>query len=206
VSKLEHDDFGDKDAKKAELDYEEYEEVDYDREHDEAVKPIPASVNNTINVVINPPSVEVVNTITIINTQINDQPVPPAPAPPVTNYIYGTSKKDYLVGTDLDDFIYGYQANDTLIDGAGADKLYGAKGKNTYRCTADGQIDFVYIKKDKQPDIIQFVGLEDRIDIPGSKFDFRSNDRGIEIFSKATLQAVYTGGNLSLSQLQSITV
>lgn len=172
----------------------------------EVVAPVTTVVNNVVNVVVNPPEVQVVTNITVVNEQTEDNIVPPTPKPPAPNYIYGTSKNDYLVGTDLDDVIYGYQRNDTLIDGTGADKLYGAKGKNTYRCTADGQVDFVYVKKDKQPDTVQFVGLEDRIDLPGSKFTFHPVTQGIGIFLKNQLQAVYTGDNLSVSQLQSITV
>jgi Ca2+-binding RTX toxin-like protein len=190
------DDRDDDDRGKATLDLD----LDVD------VAPVVSTVNNVVNVVVNPPKVEVDNQVTIVTNQITSVIQPPAPPLPTTNYIYGSSKKDYLVGTDADDVIYGYQGNDMLIDGTGADKLYGSKGKNTYKCTADGQVDFVYVKKDKQPDIIQFVGPEDRIDIRGSKFTFHHTSRGVEIFSNSKLQAIYTGDNLSLSQLQSITI
>lgn len=205
-----------------EVEYDHEDNDDYDeRRHDDVeavVAPVITPVNNTINVVVNPPVIEVINNVTVIETQVSTvintpvpappapTPIPPPPKPPATNYIYGSSKNDYLVGTDLNDVIYGYQGNDTLIDGTGADKLYGAKGKNTYSCTADGQTDFVYVKKDSKPDVIRSVGLEDRIDIQGSKFTFASTSKGIEIFFKSELQAVYTGKTLTLAEIQSITV
>jgi hypothetical protein len=180
---------------------------------DVVVSPVTTVVNNIVNVVVSPPQVAVNNSVVVVvDKQINNsipapEPAPkPDPVPQTPNYIYGSSKKNYLVGTALNDVIYGYQENDTLIDGTGADKLYGGKGKNIYRCSADGQVDFVYVNKDKQPDIIQFMGLEDRIDIRGSKFTFQATSRGIEIFSKYGLQAIYTGNNLSIEQVQAATI
>lgn len=168
--------------------------------------PVPTPTNKTVEVVVNHPTVNIANNTTTINTVIENVIVnPPAPEP-ITNYIYGTRKNDYLTGTDLNDVIYGYQGNDTLIDGLGADKLYGAKGKNTYYCTADGQTDFIYVKRDNKADVIKSVGIEDRIDVKGSKFTFAETSAGIEIYYKHSLQAIYTGGELSLSQIQSITV
>ena len=182
--------------------------------------PTPVPTPSVVDVVVNQPTVNITNNTTVIdntttiNTVIENvivnppvpvPPIPPAPEP-ITNYIYGTRNNDYLTGTDLNDVIYGYQGNDTLIDGLGADKLYGAKGKNTYYCTADGQTDFIYVKRDNKADVIKSVGIEDRIDVKGSKFTFAETSAGIEIYYKHSLQAIYTGGELSLSQIQSITV
>lgn len=124
---------------------------------------------------------------------------------PITNYIYGTRWNDYLVGTDSDDVIYGYKGNDTIIDGKGSDRLYGGKGRNTFQLSADQMTDVVFITRDKKVDVIEGIGLEDRIDILGGKLSFDSTDRGIEIFSKGKLCAIYKG-DLSLEQIQSLTV
>ena len=124
---------------------------------------------------------------------------------PITNYIYGTRRSDYLTGTDQNDFIYGYQKNDTLIDGFGADRLYGGGGKNTYSMTEDGQVDISYVKVDRKVDTITSLGLEDRIDILGSNVSFAQLDDGIGIYSNHRLQAIYTG-DFTLEQIKTITI
>lgn len=142
-------------------------------------------------------------TTTVVNEVIvniiNDTP------DPITNYIYGTRRKDYLTGTDQNDFIYGYQKNDTLIDGLGADRLYGGGGKNTYTMTEDGQVDITYVRVDRKVDTITSLGLEDRIDILGSNVSFAQLDDGIGIYSNHRLQAIYTG-DFTLEQIKTITV
>lgn len=135
----------------------------------------------------------------VVNVIDNDTP------DPVTNYIYGTRRKDYLQGTDQNDFIYGYQKGDVLIDGLGSDRLYGGGGKNTYTMTADGQVDIAYIKKDNKVDTITSLGLEDRIDILGKNVSFAELDNGIGIYSNHRLQAVYTG-DFTLEQIKTLTV
>jgi hypothetical protein len=211
---------------KYEFDDDHHDDYEDKGHHDDDViptptpTPTPVPTPSVVDVVVNQPIVNITNNTTVIdntttiNTVIENvivnppvpvPPIPPAPHP-TTNYIYGTRKNDYLTGTDLNDAIYGYQGNDTLIDGLGADKLYGAKGKNTYYCTADGQTDFIYVKRDNKADVIKSVGIEDRIDVKGSKFTFAETSAGIEIYYKHSLQAIYTGGELSLSQIQSITV
>jgi hypothetical protein len=204
-------------------DDDHYEDDDDDRKehHDDdddvIPTPTPTPAESIVRVVINQPEVSITNNTTIversttINTVIENVVVnPPAPVPPAphptTNYIYGTRKNDYLTGTNLNDVIYGYQGNDTLIDGGGADKLYGAKGKNTYYCTADGQTDFIYVKRDKKPDIVKSIGTEDRIDIQGFKFTFAKTELDIQIFYRNSLEVIYTGNKLSLSEIKTITV
>jgi Ca2+-binding RTX toxin-like protein len=209
MSKYEYDD-----DDRYEDDDDNRKEHHDDDDDDVIPTPTPTPTPNAVDVIINQPTVNITNNTTTINTVIENvivnppvpvPPIPPAPEP-ITNYIYGTRNNDYLTGTDLNDVIYGYQGNDTLIDGLGADKLYGAKGKNTYYCTADGQTDFIYVKRDNKADVIKSVGIEDRIDVKGSKFTFAETSAGIEIYYKHSLQAIYTGGELSLSQIQSITV
>ena len=203
MSKYEHEEHDDDD----------YDDDDYEYNHNEVVYQqtnvnAPTTVVNqivnetvyqqtnvnTTTTVVN----EIVNEV-IVNVIDNDTP------DPITNYIYGTRRSDYLNGTDQNDFIYGYQKNDTLIDGLGADRLYGGGGKNTYTMTADGQVDISYIKVDKKVDTITSLGLEDRIDILGRNITFSELDDGIGIYSKHRLQAIYTG-DFTLEQIKIITV
>ena len=170
----------------------EYEEQDNDNDNE----------YNETEVVYQQTTVNVTTTVVnevIVNVIDNDTP------DPITNYIYGTRRSDYLNGTDQNDFIYGYQKNDTLIDGFGADRLYGGGGKNTYTMTADGQVDISYIRVDKKVDTITSLGLEDRIDILGNKVSFAQLDDGIGIYSKHRLQAIYTG-DFTLEQIKTITI
>ncbi len=178
MSKYEHEEHDD----------DNYDDDDYEYNHNEVVYQ-----QTTVNV-----TTTVVNEV-VVNVIDNDTP------DPITNYIYGTRRKDYLTGTDQNDFIYGYQKNDILIDGLGTDRLYGGAGKNTYTMTADGQVDIAYIKRDKKVDTIKSLGLEDRIDILGRNITFSELDGGIGIYSKHRLQAIYTG-DFTLEQIKTITV
>ena len=175
-----------------------YEHEHEERDHDD-------DDNNEYNyneVVYQQTNVNVTTTVVtevVVNVFENDTP------DPVTNYIYGTRRKDYLTGTDQNDVIYGYQQGDTLIDGLGADRLYGGGGKNTYTMTEDGQVDISYIKVDRKVDTITSLGLEDRIDILGNKVSFAQLDNGIGIYSNSRLQAIYTG-HFTLEQIKTITI
>jgi Ca2+-binding RTX toxin-like protein len=153
-------------------------------------------VNEVANVIVN--EVVNVNTVNVV--------VDVAEPPTTKNYIYGTRRKDYLTGTDLNDVIKAYQGNDVLIDGLGSDILKGGKGKNTYSVTADGSIDMVKIQKDNRIDEIVSIGLEDRIVMGSSHTTFGTVDEGIGIFYKNRLQVVYTGDDLTLEQIKTITV
>lgn len=143
--------------------------------------------------------------ITVNTTVVNNVVVNVIQQDPITNYIYGTRRNDYLLGTDKNDVIYGYQKNDILIDGLGADRLYGDKGKNTYTMTADGQTDIAFIKCDKKVDTITNLGFEDRIDILGSNVSFAQLDNGIGIYSNHRLQVIYTG-DFTLDEIKTITI
>lgn len=172
--------------------HEHEEHDDYDDDDYEYNKTEVVYQQTTVNV-----STTVVNEV-VVNV-IDNTP------DPITNYIYGTRRSDYLNGTDQNDVIYGYQKNDTLIDGLGADRLYGGGGKNTYTMTADGQVDISYVRVDKKVDTITSLGLEDRIDILGSNVSFVQLDDGIGIYSKHRLQAIYTG-DFTLEQIKTLTV
>lgn len=172
----------------------EHEEHDYDDDDDNEY--------NYNEVVYQQTNVNVTTTVVtevVVNVFENDD------SDPITNYIYGTRRKDYLTGTDQNDVIYGYQQGDTLIDGLGADRLYGGSGKNTYSMTADGQVDISYIKVDQKVDTITSLGLEDRIDIFGNKVSFAQLDDGVGIYSNNRLQAIYTG-DFTLEQIKTITI
>lgn len=172
--------------------YEHEEHDDYDDDNEYNFNEV-VYQQTTVNV-----TTTVVNEV-VVNVIDNDTP------DPITNYIYGTRRSDYLNGTDQNDFIYGYQKNDTLIDGLGADRLYGGGGKNTYTMTEDGQVDITYVRVDRKVDTITSLGLEDRIDILGSKVSFAQLDDGIGIYSNHRLQAIYTG-DFTLEQIKTITI
>lgn len=175
--------------------YEHDDDYDYDYEDDHKNKTY--DYNQVVYQQTNVTTTVV--TEVIVNVIDNDTP------DPVTNYIYGTRRRDYLQGTDQNDFIYGYQKGDILIDGLGSDRLYGNGGKNTYTMTADGQVDIAYLKKDKKVDTITSLGLEDRIDILGKNVSFAELNSGIGIYSNNHLQAIYTG-DFTLEQIKTITI
>jgi Ca2+-binding RTX toxin-like protein len=102
--------------------------------------------------------------------------------------------------------IYGYNANDTLIGGLGADELRGGKGKNKYSSAPDGAVDLIYVKKDNQVDKITTIGTEDRVVIGSSNITVSETSKGIGVFYKDRLQALYTGNDLSLSEFQALVV
>ena len=160
------------------------------------------TTNNTTTNITNNTTVindTVVNNTTVVDNIINNDVE-------TKNYIYGTRRKDYLTGTDLDDVIYGYNGNDTLIGGLGADVLRGGRGKNKYSSAPDDATDLIYIRKDNKVDKITSIGLEDRVVIKGNRISISETDRGVGIFYKDKLQALYTGDELSFTEFKSIVV
>lgn len=157
----------------------------------------------------------VTNSVTnVVNVNVtNSLPIP-------TNYIYGTNRNDVLTGTQYNDYIYGKGRNDVLTGNAGSDCLYGGKGRNTYYAQ-DGEQDFIFITRDartkldhKRADVIKSADAIDRInilDVPASKVKVRevtlpSGHTEIGIFAKGRLEALYTGGDLTLHQVEAMII
>ena len=139
---------------------------------------------------------------------------------------------DVLVGDAGNDIIRGGNGRDVLTGGAGADQIYGGFGQNTFTGELDGAVDRLYLQSDQwsynwvygsagnqdgnKVDVIGALDTFDRITIQGVSdglLTYGSTSTtiqgqqvsGIGIFAAGTLEAVYTGNNLSASQLDAMT-
>ena len=144
--------------------------------------------------------------------------------------IKGFAGWDFLDGGAGDDLIHGGNGRDIISGGAGRDELHGDFGWNTYRSERDGVSDLIAIKSDhylvnwlygkagnspngEKSDIIEGLDPIDKIKIIGvdtSEITFAANVSakgvtGIGINGKGILEALYTGGDLTLAQIQSMT-
>ena len=144
--------------------------------------------------------------------------------------IKGFAGWDFLDGGAGDDLIHGGNGRDIISGGAGRDELHGDFGWNTYRSEKDGVSDLIAIKSDQflvnwlygkagnspngeKSDIIEGLDAIDKIRIIGvdtSEITFAANVitkgvTGIGIYGKGILEALYTGGDLTLAQIQSMT-
>lgn len=177
--------------------------------------PVTSNVTNTINDNVTNQVTNVTNVENIMNiTNVtNSSPTP-------INYIYGTNRNDVLTGTQYNDYIYGKGRNDVLTGNDGNDNLYGGKGRNTYYAK-DGEQDFLYITRDarskfdyKRADVIASADEIDRVDVLGvsaSKVKVRevllpTGETQIGIFAKGRLEALYTGGDLTLHQVEGMII
>lgn len=144
--------------------------------------------------------------------------------------IRGRAGWDILDGGDGEDLLHGGNGRDILTGGAGRDELHGDFGWNTYRSERDGVCDLIAIKSDQflnnwlygqagnnadgsKCDIIEGLDGVDKIRIIGvatSQLSFAENISingvtGIGIYGGGALEALYTGGDLSLNQIASMT-
>ena len=144
--------------------------------------------------------------------------------------IRGLAGFDQLFGKAGDDLIHGGNGRDIIDGGIGSDELHGDFGWNTYKDQNDGSKDLIAIKSDQhlsnfwygkagnspngeKADFIEGLDATDEIKIIGvATKDLRFKDgvtakgvSGIGIYAKGALEAVYTGGNLSLDQISQMT-
>jgi len=137
---------------------------------------------------------------------------------------------DFLSGGKGNDLIRAGIGRDIISGDAGSDELHGDFGWNTYRSEKDGVSDLIAIKSDQflvnwlygqagnspngeKSDIIEGLDLIDKIRIIGidtSEISFAADVAtkgvtGIGIYGKGILEALYTGGDLTLAQIQSMT-
>ena len=143
--------------------------------------------------------------------------------------ISGRAGWDVLDGGAGRDLIHGGNGRDILSGQAGADELHGDFGWNTYKSERDGFSDLIAIKSDQwlvnwlyskdgnspngeKCDIIQGLDQIDTIKIIGcSSQDLSFSEAtahglsGIGIFARGSLEALYTGGDLSITQLTGMT-
>ena len=144
--------------------------------------------------------------------------------------VRGLAGFDQLFGKAGDDLIHGGNGRDIIDGGSGSDELHGDFGWNTFLDQQDGSKDLIAIKSDQhlsnfwygkagnspngeKADFIDGLDAADEIKIIGVFTpDISVVDNvtargvtGIGIYAKGTLEAVYTGGNLSTSQIQNMT-
>ena len=144
--------------------------------------------------------------------------------------IRGLAGFDQLFGNAGADLIHGGNGRDIIDGGSGSDELHGDFGWNTFLDQQDGSKDLIAIKSDQhlsnfwygkagnspngeKADFIEGLDAIDEIKIIGvftSDISVVENVTargvtGIGIYAKGTLEAVYTGGNLSTSQIQNMT-
>ncbi len=144
--------------------------------------------------------------------------------------IQGKAGWDLLNGGAGDDFIRAGNGRDILTGGEGCDELWGDHGWNTYTPEQDGATDLFVVKSDQwlvnwlsgtagnnpngeKCDVIQGADAFDQIRIVGvfrSDLSFQAHASahgltGIGIYAKGALEVLYTGGDLSLAQVQAMT-
>jgi serralysin len=146
---------------------------------------------------------------------------------PLGQRLIGTDSDDILIGGPGPDLLRGEFGNDQLIGGGGGDELWGGSGSNLFRSSADGVEDWMFISRDgprkisqaaASVDVIQDMGSEDRIGILGARtkqLRFKPVNLesaswgpvdGIGIFAMNRLEAIYTGGDLTRTELRGVTV
>jgi len=144
--------------------------------------------------------------------------------------LFGSMGSDFLSGGLGDDLIHGGIGADVITGGAGRDELHGDFGRNTYKSEKDGISDLIAIKSDQylvnwyfdkagnnpngeRADIIEGLDSIDRIKIIGvasAEITYSASTSiqgvtGIGIYGKGALEVIYTGGDLTLAQIQSMT-
>ena len=146
-----------------------------------------------------------------------------------TDSIRGLAGWDVLDGKHGNDLIHGGNGRDVISGGSGADELHGDFGWNTYTNQVDGSVDLIAIKSDQfltnwwygkagnspngeKADIIEGLDTNDQVRILGVSSGELSFARasihglnGIGIYANNVLEALYTGTNLSISQLKAMT-
>lgn len=144
--------------------------------------------------------------------------------------IRGLKGWDILEGGAGNDLIKAGNGRDIITGGAGCDELHGDFGWNTFSDERDNTADLIVIKSDEylvnhiygkafnntdgsKCDIIEGLDPIDRIRIVGvnsADISIIGNTTnkgltGIGIYGKGALEALYTGGNLSISEITQMT-
>ena len=146
----------------------------------------------------------------------------------------GSTHGDTIFGESGSDTLHGGNGRDILTGGSGGDFIYGGFGHNTFSDEKDGSRDQLYFKSDQfaenwlygragmnpngqKVDIIKGLDQIDRVFVEGvetSELTFgqvnsfaapTGNFSGIGIYANGFLEGLYTGGDLTSSQLQSMT-
>lgn len=126
--------------------------------------------------------------------------------------LVGTADNDILTGSRSNDRLYGDSGNDELIGDKGRDRMYGGLGSNVFNAghsNSKKDRDKLYIEREstsETADIIEAIGKTDKIYVQGAvgSLSVSRVGGGIGIFDDDVLQAVYTGGKLSSSQIEAL--
>jgi Ca2+-binding RTX toxin-like protein len=149
--------------------------------------------------------------------------------------LFGALLNDIFFGEEGDDAMRGGNGRDTLTGGSGRDELQGDFGRNQFVDNKDSESDLLVIKADQtlvnplfgnvdnsggtRCDLIGKIDAIDKIIIQGvttAKLTFQAGYSwtepgttttyvGTAIFADLKLEALYTGGDLTLDQLKAIT-
>jgi len=144
--------------------------------------------------------------------------------------LWGKAGWDIIDGGAGNDLVRAGNGRDIITGGSGADELHGDFGWNTYKSEKDGFSDLIAIKSDQfltnwiygkagnnangeKADIIEGLDANDKIRIIGidsKDISIRAGATahgvsGIGIYAAGALEALYTGGDLSVAQLTAMT-
>jgi len=144
--------------------------------------------------------------------------------------IMGKLGWDNLEGGEGDDLIHGGNGRDIISGGSGRDELWGDFGWNTFKSEKDGFSDLIVVKSDQwvfnwlygkagnnangeKCDIIEGLDSSDKLKIVGANTkDLTFSEgvsahgvKGIGVYAKGALEALYTGGDLTIAQLTQMT-
>ena len=149
--------------------------------------------------------------------------------------LMGRQGGDVLSGGSGNDLIKAGHGRDVITGGVGGDTLFGGFGHNIFTGEKDGEVDTLSFKSDQhlwnwlygksgnnadgsKLDVIHSLDAIDKIRIEGvvtSQLSFEAIDNfststgnysGVGFYADGFLEAIYTGGDLSTSQLKSMTV
>ena len=144
--------------------------------------------------------------------------------------LIGRMGSDFLYGGLGNDLIRAGIGRDVVGGGKGMDEIHGDFGWNTFRSEVDGYTDLLVIKSDewlvntlsgtaannpngRKADVLEGLDSDDQIKIVGvftSDISVLSGAaahgyKGIGIYAKGALEALYTGSDLSVAQIESMT-
>ena len=144
--------------------------------------------------------------------------------------IQGFAGWDILDGGGGNDLVRGGNGRDIICGGIGKDEVWGGFGWNTFRSEIDSFSDLIVVKSDQllvnpgygkagnningeKCDVIEGLDSSDKLILMGVATEFLSFKAnasahglsGIGIYANGFLEALYTGTNLSTSQLSRIT-
>lgn len=144
--------------------------------------------------------------------------------------LFGRMGWDFLCGGLGNDYIRAGIGRDIVGGGEGEDEIHGDFGLNTFMSEVDGDSDLLVIKSDEwlinplngragnnsngqRADVLEGLDSIDQIKIVGvftADISVRSGATahglsGIGIYAKGALEGLYTGSDLSVAQIQSMT-